>query len=141
MMNGVHLDRVPPLQHGYPVASAQGVIVTSSLLNSTARSPFGVSVEFPLSCIELLNFRDLTPIGVQTDVSEPIAPGTQLSMEVRFEQGPTLAVTASALFCRPMADGGDFWTFVVDWEFVSNLYLDSTLLALLPTVRATANAS
>ena len=98
--------------------------------------PFGVTIEFPSSSIELVEFRDLTPIGVQTDSLAPVAPGARHAIEVRFADGPTLAVVACALFCRPVPSGVEFWTFVVDWEFASRLCIDTTLLALLPAVTA-----
>lgn len=105
--------------------------MTTACLVPTLTPPLALTLQFPLSGLDLLAFRGLTPIGVQTDLAEPVAPGMRHGLELTIEGGPIVAVTARALCCRPVQESFDCWRFIVDWDFETTLDLENVLSATL----------
>ena len=103
-----------------------------SLLSLLPReSPAPIVLRFPLFDLDLVDFHDLTPIGVETVLSTPIAPGTRQFLEIVTANGGVVVADVLAVQCRPTSTRPDDWTFEVTWEFVGDEEFDGRLRALL----------
>ena len=94
-------------------------------------APRSLALRFPVIDLDLMDFRDLTPIGVETVLAVPVAAGTRQILEILTTSGAAIVADVRAVQCRPMPAIPDGWTFAVTWEFVSDDELEGRIRAAL----------
>lgn len=88
-------------------------------------------LRFPVTDLDLVAFRDLTPIGVETILAVPIAPSIRQFLEIVTTSGAVVLAEVRAVHCRPIPVMPDGWTFAVTWEFISDDDFEGRICALL----------